>query len=96
VLKGYVGVLLEQYQADPDKNWVAKDAAMYIIMALVVKGNTDDSARHIMVMSFTHGAHLITHLGAVEKIGVTEVNPYVNIVEFLGSQVSAGSAPPDI
>eukprot|EP00462_Mataza_sp_D1_P023236 CAMPEP_0175130734 /NCGR_PEP_ID=MMETSP0087-20121206/6161_1 /TAXON_ID=136419 /ORGANISM="Unknown Unknown, Strain D1" /LENGTH=952 /DNA_ID=CAMNT_0016412965 /DNA_START=72 /DNA_END=2930 /DNA_ORIENTATION=+ len=40
ILKGYVANLLTQYAANPTQNWVMKDAAMYIILALAVKGTT--------------------------------------------------------
>jgi exportin-2 (importin alpha re-exporter) len=40
ILKNYVGVLLKEYAANKAKNWVAKDAAMYVVLALAVKGQT--------------------------------------------------------
>uniref|UniRef100_A0A7S2TRB0 Exportin-2 n=1 Tax=Lotharella oceanica TaxID=641309 RepID=A0A7S2TRB0_9EUKA len=39
-MKGYVEVLLKEYQSNPQKNWVAKDVAMYIVMALAIRGST--------------------------------------------------------
>jgi exportin-2 (importin alpha re-exporter) len=40
ILKNYVGVLLAEYKANPKDKWVAKDAAMYIVLALSVKKQT--------------------------------------------------------
>lgn len=40
ILKEYVNMLLTDYAKAPDQNWVAKDAAMYIILALTAKGGT--------------------------------------------------------
>lgn len=40
ILKTYVEALLKQYQSNPQQEWVRKDAAMYIVMALAVKGST--------------------------------------------------------
>jgi exportin-2 (importin alpha re-exporter) len=40
LLKQYVGVLLQQYASNPAQHWVDKDAAMYVILALTVRGST--------------------------------------------------------
>lgn len=40
ILKGYVGYLLQEYSKDQKNQWVLKDAAMYIVLALSVKGST--------------------------------------------------------
>lgn len=40
ILKEYVGVLLKEYSVDKARKWIAKDAAMYIILALAIKGQT--------------------------------------------------------
>jgi exportin-2 (importin alpha re-exporter) len=39
ILKGYVGKLLQAFQQNPAQ-WISKDAAMYIVMALAVKAST--------------------------------------------------------
>lgn len=62
LLKRYVGVLLEQYAANPATNWIAKDAAMFVVLSLAVQGGTS-------------------------RGGVSRVNPYVNVHEFLGAHV---------
>jgi len=40
ILKSYVESLLKQYQSDQAKNWMQKDVAMYISMALAIRGST--------------------------------------------------------
>jgi exportin-2 (importin alpha re-exporter) len=40
LLKHHVGVLLQQYAANPSKNWKSKNIAMYIVLALTIKGQT--------------------------------------------------------
>jgi len=32
----YIGTLLEQYKSNPEANWQAKDAALYLVTALTV------------------------------------------------------------
>jgi len=40
ILQGYVDQQLKLYQSNPSKNWMAKDVAMYIVVALAVRGST--------------------------------------------------------
>eukprot|EP01126_Amoeba_proteus_P015706 TRINITY_DN1709_c0_g2_i7.p1 TRINITY_DN1709_c0_g2~~TRINITY_DN1709_c0_g2_i7.p1 ORF type:complete len:860 (-),score=137.23 TRINITY_DN1709_c0_g2_i7:303-2882(-) len=42
VLQKYVGLLLEQYNQNPKKNWANKDAAIYLVIALASKKYTMD------------------------------------------------------
>ena len=37
---GYVGRMLQQYGQNPDQNWKAKDCAIYLVLALTVRGKT--------------------------------------------------------
>jgi exportin-2 (importin alpha re-exporter) len=37
---GYVGSMLQQYGQNPEQNWKAKDCAIYLVMALTVRGKT--------------------------------------------------------
>ncbi|KAA6426654.1 MAG: cellular apoptosis susceptibility chromosome segregation 1 [Trebouxia sp. A1-2] len=37
---GYVGSMLQQYEQSPEQNWKAKDCAIYLVMALTVRGKT--------------------------------------------------------
>ncbi len=37
---GYVGSMLQQYAHNPEQNWKAKDCAIYLVMALTVRGKT--------------------------------------------------------
>lgn len=40
LFSGYVGTMLQQYAQNPAQNWKAKDCAIYLVMALTVKGKT--------------------------------------------------------
>eukprot|EP00823_Brevimastigomonas_motovehiculus_P000300 TRINITY_DN1039_c1_g1_i1.p1 TRINITY_DN1039_c1_g1~~TRINITY_DN1039_c1_g1_i1.p1 ORF type:complete len:1035 (-),score=332.19 TRINITY_DN1039_c1_g1_i1:1418-4522(-) len=40
ILKNYVSALLKEYAAKPKTHWVSKDAALYIVLALTIKGET--------------------------------------------------------
>jgi hypothetical protein len=37
---GYVGALLAEHAANPSQNWRAKDCAVYLVVALTVRGRT--------------------------------------------------------
>ncbi len=37
---GYVGGMLQQYGQNPEQNWKTKDCAIYLVMALTVRGKT--------------------------------------------------------
>ena len=37
---GYVGALLAEHAANPGQNWRAKDCAVYLVVALTVRGRT--------------------------------------------------------
>lgn len=37
---GYVNTLLAEYAKDPGNNWQAKDCAIYLVVALTVRGKT--------------------------------------------------------
>lgn len=40
IFSTYINALLGEYAAGPDAQWAAKDCAMYLVMALAVKGKT--------------------------------------------------------
>ena len=40
IVGGYVQVLLQQYAANPASSWKQKDCAVYLVVALVVRGKT--------------------------------------------------------
>ena len=40
-ISGYVSSLLAEYAADPGRKWRQKDCAIYLIMALTVRGKSD-------------------------------------------------------
>ena len=40
LFSGYVGNMLQQYAQNPAQNWKAKDCAIYLVVALTVKGKT--------------------------------------------------------
>lgn len=40
LFSGYIGTMLQQYAQNPAQNWKAKDCALYLVMALTVKGKT--------------------------------------------------------
>lgn len=37
---GYISAMLQQYAQSPEHNWKAKDCAIYLVMALTVRGKT--------------------------------------------------------
>ena len=37
---GYISSMLQQYAQSPEQNWKAKDCAIYLVMALTVRGKT--------------------------------------------------------
>lgn len=37
---GYISGMLQQYTQNPEQNWKAKDCAIYLVMALTVRGKT--------------------------------------------------------
>ena len=40
LFSGYVSALLAEHAANPSQNWKAKDCAMYLVVALAVRGRT--------------------------------------------------------
>lgn len=62
LFSGYIAHLLQQHAASPAANWKAKDAAIYLVIALTLKGGT-------------------------AKLGATQTNQLVNLLEFFGSHV---------
>lgn len=40
LFSGYVNALLAEYARDPSVNWKAKDCAIYLVVALTVRGRT--------------------------------------------------------
>ena len=40
LFSGYVSALLAEHAAKPSQNWKAKDCAMYLVVALAVRGRT--------------------------------------------------------
>ena len=40
LFSGYVGALLAEHASNPSQNWKAKDCAMYLVVALAVRGRT--------------------------------------------------------
>ena len=57
LLQGYTRALLGEYAKAPAKNWVHKDAAMYIVLALSVQGT--DYIR-VLSRSFAHWHCLVS------------------------------------
>ena len=62
LFSGYIATLLQQHAANPAGGWKAKDAAIYIVIALTVKGGTS-------------------------KLGATQTNSLVNLMDFFSSHV---------
>ena len=61
LFSGYIGTLLAQAAQSPS-NWKAKDAAVYIVIALTMRGST-------------------------AKLGATQTNSLVNLMDFCNSSV---------
>ena len=61
LFSGYIGSLLSQAGASPTA-WKAKDAAVYLVIALTMRGST-------------------------AKLGATQTNSLVNLIDFYGSSV---------
>ena len=40
LFSGYVGALLAEHASNPAQNWKAKDCALYLVVALAVRGRT--------------------------------------------------------
>ena len=40
LFSGYVSALLAEHASNPSQNWKAKDCAMYLVVALAVRGRT--------------------------------------------------------
>ena len=40
LFNGYIGSMLQQYTHNPEQDWKAKDCAIYLVMALTVRGKT--------------------------------------------------------
>jgi len=40
IFSAYIGLLLQQFQANPAANWRAKDTAIVLVIALAVKTST--------------------------------------------------------
>lgn len=40
LFSGYISSMLQQYAQSPEQNWKAKDCAIYLVMALTVRGKT--------------------------------------------------------
>lgn len=59
---GYINSLLQQHSADPRNGWKAKDAAIFIVIALTVRGGN-------------------------AKLGATQTNQAVNLLDFFGTHV---------
>eukprot|EP00457_Paulinella_chromatophora_P000950 gb/GEZN01000952.1/.p1 GENE.gb/GEZN01000952.1/~~gb/GEZN01000952.1/.p1 ORF type:complete len:1035 (+),score=156.51 gb/GEZN01000952.1/:38-3142(+) len=62
ILKNDISTLMGEYSKAPATNWIHKDAAMFLVLALTVKGS-------------------------VQSKGATQLNPYINIMDFFKSQV---------
>jgi len=62
LFQGYISTLLAQYSATPATGWKAKDVAIYLVIALTIKGGTS-------------------------KLGATQTNQLVNLVDFFSKNV---------
>ena len=53
LFQGYISTLLAQYSASPANAWKAKDVAIYLVIALTIKGGTSrlgaTQVRHMRV-----------------------------------------------
>lgn len=62
----YVGVMLEQYAQNPEINWRSKDAAVYLIIALASKGQTQrhgtTQTNQLVDLVDFYRAHIVTEL----------------------------------
>ena len=64
IMKEYIGQMLQQYEADPAANWLAKDASITLVLALAVQGSTK-----------AHGATSTSDLVDVMDFLVTQIIP---------------------
>lgn len=62
LFSSYITSMLQQHAANPKEGWKAKDAAIYIVLALTLKGGTS-------------------------KLGATQTNSLVNLIDFFSSHV---------
>lgn len=62
----YVGVMLEQYAQNPETNWRSKDAAVYLIIALASKGQTQrhgtTQTNQLVDLVDFYRTHIVTEL----------------------------------
>lgn len=80
ILVRYVDQLMQQYAAKPAENWVAKDAAIFVVLSLAAQGTTarDGVTRvnpHVRVNDFL-AAHVLPELqrGAVDELPVLKAD----------------------
>ena len=62
----YVGVLLQQYAAAPDKEWKLKDCAIFLVMALTVRGKVASrgatATNELVDIPDFYRSHILTEL----------------------------------
>lgn len=72
-VSGYVGSLLSEYAAAPDRAWKQKDCAIYLVIALTVRGKTDargvTSTNELVNIGEFFSAHIVPELRASPTTG---------------------------
>ena len=72
-VSGYVGSLLGEYAAAPDRAWKQKDCAIYLVIALTVRGKTDargvTSTNELVNIGEFFSAHVVPELRAAPNAG---------------------------
>ena len=62
----YVNALLQQYAAAPEKEWKLKDCAIFLVMALTVRGKVASrsatSTNELVNIQDFYGAHILPEL----------------------------------
>jgi exportin-2 (importin alpha re-exporter) len=72
ILQGYTNVLLNNYAANPTKNWIDKDAAMYITLALTVQGSVQSTGVVKLNQYVDFGSFFTAHV--MPELQRTDVN----------------------
>jgi exportin-2 (importin alpha re-exporter) len=73
VVSGYVGTLLAEYAAAPERAWKQKDCAIYLVIALTVRGKTDargvTATNELVNVGEFFAAHIVPELQAAPTAG---------------------------
>ena len=73
-VSGYVGSLLAEHAAAPERAWKAKDCAIYLVIALTVRGKTDargvTATNELVNIGEFFTAHIVPELRASPTAGV--------------------------